>query len=174
VVLVARIFELSDDIRQIAEDAISDLIDQLGKDCRLVYPPSMRNCDNCTPDTIGRKSTNRYRDGGPMPFSVGTCPMCNGTSKVATENSEVIRLLCDWSPSQYTIAKPGNIRIPDGYVETKGYVKDLPKVKKCQEMILQTDIEPYCRYKYTLAGEPVDSGNIVQGKFFVCLWRRSG
>jgi len=53
---LAQLFEVSDDIKAIAQAGIDDLIDQLGKDCRLIYPSKMDDCINCVlvQDPIGK------------------------------------------------------------------------------------------------------------------------
>lgn len=46
--------------------------------CRIIYGSTkFTDCVNCIYDAIGQKSSNRYQDGGPIPFQLGTlCPVC--------------------------------------------------------------------------------------------------
>ena len=44
---MAKLFSLSTDVKTIAQNAIDDLIDQLGKDCLLQFPPIQEYCVNC-------------------------------------------------------------------------------------------------------------------------------
>lgn len=168
---MGKIFTITDDIRNIASKAIDDLIDQLGKRCRLVYPPTYTLCPNCIFDSIGNKSSNHYKHGGPVSFDSGICPMCNGVGREATFPTEIINLLCAWTPKEWFIL-PENLRIPDGDLQTKGYLADLPKIKRCVEMVMEVANEAYGHWRFKLAGDPIEPGNIVQGRYCVCLWKR--
>lgn len=169
---MGKLFTLSDDIKKIAQDGIDDLIDQLGKDCRLLYPSVQEDCPNCIYDPIANRSTGRYQTGGPQPFPQGTiCPVCRGVGKLVSDTSEIIRMLCQWNPKNYELLA-GNIQVPNSVVQTKGYLSDMPKVLKARKMVLETSIEGYQRYTFELWGEPIDQGNIIQGRYFVALWRR--
>ena len=91
---MGKLFTLSDDVKKIAQDAIDDLIDQLGKDCLLVYPPLPSACVNCVIDPIGNKSSNHWTSGGPMPFPNGSiCPLCDGRGYHFSEITIPIKLL---------------------------------------------------------------------------------
>lgn len=171
---MGKIFTITNDIRQIASDAIDDLINQLGKPCRLYYPPKIVNCPNCTPDTIGHKSLTIYKSGGPVPFSFGACPICQGSQQQRFDvQTEIVTLLCAISPKDWFIKMP-NIRVPDGMMQTKGYLRDAPKIQRCENMVVETQIEGYKRMIWQLQSDIFDVGNIIQGRYFVALWRRSG
>lgn len=168
---MGKIFTLTDDIKKIAQYAIDDLIEQLGKTCSIVYPAAPEPCENCVFDAIAGVSANIWRTGGPMPFHVGSCPMCNGQGLIYTEKNETVKFLCQWQPRAWFIA-PGNIRIPDGYVQIKGYITDLPKVRRAEYILMQTPVSGYTYFKYKLDSEPIDQGNIIQNRYFIALLRR--
>lgn len=172
---MAKIFSLTDDIKQIAEFAIDDLIDQLGKTCRLIYPPIASPCVNCLFDPIGNKSSNTWTNGGPIPFENGsTCPMCDGSGLHFNSMTKDIKVLVANSPKDFFQKLPAHIQLPDGSIQTKGYMKDLPDVLQTRKMVFQLDIEGLIKYTYELLGEPIDQGNIVQGKYWVANWTRVG
>lgn len=172
---MGKIFTLTDDIKQIARDAIDDLIDELGKDCTLLYPPKTVHCANCVFDPIGKKSSGRYLTGGPVFFPVGSlCPLCNGAGTRAEQVSEVVRFLCAWTPQDFYMPVPRGITVPEGRIQTKGYMTDFPKVMQCVEMIVENPLEPVLRARFKLVGEPVDRSNIIQGRYFVARWERAG
>ena len=61
-------------------EAVDAMISEFGVACTLVYPAKRVACSNCITDTIGRRSGNRYRTGGPIPFARGmVCPYCGGS-----------------------------------------------------------------------------------------------
>lgn len=170
-----KIFTISSDIKQIAQNAIDDLIDQLGKDCLLVYPPLPESCVNCIIDPIGNKSSNHWTNGGPMPFPNGSiCPLCNGSGYHFEETTKPIKLLISNDPSQWFVKMPAGLQVPGGTIQTKGYVSDLPDVLQARKIIVQVSLEPMIRFTYELAGEPIDQGNIIQNRYWVAMWNRVG
>jgi hypothetical protein len=168
------LFELPDDLLTYAEEGFSDIIVSLGKTFRLTYPARFVECENCIFDPIGKKSSNRWRTGGPMPFHAGGCPMCNGQGRRATENYDDITMTINWTPSVHKMISD-NIRIPMGYViETRGYIADLPKIKSCEDIMILDGVQEYGKYKFKLEGEPVDAFQYVKGKFFNARLKRVG
>lgn len=167
-----RIFELDTATRNQFRDALDDMFELRMKSCRLIYPPKYVSCTNCTADPIGKKSSNRYRNGGPLPFPNGSvCPLCSGAGKKALSQEENINLAIDWTPSRF-VKTLDVVRLPDGAIQTKGYTRDIPKIKKCIEMIAQISLEPIIQYRFKLLGEPVDIFNIIQNRYFYCFWER--
>lgn len=173
---MGTIFTLDSQIKSVIQDALDDLITELGKDCKLVYPPKWSECLNCiTPyDPIGQKPSCFYRQGGPVPFGDGICPVCNGAGKQSSEVSEVLKFLCEWNPQKFIRPVSNlNIQIPYSLVQTKGYLTDLPKVLQADHLIFQVPIEGLMRKRYRLASEPGDPSNIIQNRYFVALWQRA-
>jgi len=172
---MGTIFTLSPSIKAIVATALDDLITELGKQVRLVYPARWVSCSNCQYDQIGHKSSNYYKSGGPLPFPNATvCPMCNGNGKIEEENSEVVQMLCQWDPKDFYRPVPQvDIRLPFGSrIQTKGYLSDLPKILKADHAVFEIPIEPIVRYTYQLASEPADVSNIIQGRYVVADWYR--
>jgi hypothetical protein len=171
---VGVIFTLDADTKSVITQALDDLITELGKPCRLEYPPKWAPCVNCVYDPIGNKSSNRWLSGGPMQFPNGqTCPMCNGVGQLATAVTEVITFLCAWEPRKFWFPIPNlQIRSPYSIVQTKGFLKDLPKIERANFLYFQTPIEGIARKKYKLFKEPGDPSNIIQNRYFVASWER--
>jgi hypothetical protein len=164
---MVRVFETTTAHRNLIADAVYDLINQWGKVCKLFYPPKLVECNNCSRST--------YRTGGPMPFNFGVCPLCKGSSNIkASETTEDITMLIDIRPKPYILALAGiDIRNPDGLILSKGFVKDLPKIKQCNFMQLM-DIDGYGHQRFKLYGEPFDLYNIAQSKYFTAFWKQYG
>lgn len=148
--------------------AIGNIIDTIGKDCRIYYPPKYIVCSNCT-------STGVWKTGGPMPFNFGVCPVCGGQQKVKTEESyEDIIMTLDWNPQRYFYLIPNiNIRNPKSIILSRGYIGDLTKVSQADYMKI-LNIDAYKHFYFKLLGEPVDPHNLAQGKFFLAFWERNG
>lgn len=167
---MAKLFEIPDEVRQIAQDGLDDLITQIGKQCQLIYPARMVP-GNPPDQTIGQKGGNQWVTGGPMNRAT---PSQGGTGYVAEQESETIQMLIQWNPSDFFIKPPYNVQIPDGTIQTKGFQADLPKVLRAAYMIVSPDKEGLIRWKYELDGEPGDKSNLVPGVFFVAQWKRVG
>lgn len=160
---MAEIFEITSDIKDIATKALNDLISQLGKNCKLVYPAEPQPCTSCS-------DKSHYPWGGEGTLSSVLCPTCNNKGVIYQEVSETVKFLLTWTPRDFT-QHDLNIRMGDGYLQTKGFIHDFAKVKRCDHMIIQTDINNIVEYKYRLVGHPIDSNNIVQNKYFVAIWK---
>ena len=162
-----------DNFLSTARQVFDDLIENNGKPCRLLYPPVSEACPNCLGGPAGQFSSNRYRAGGPVPFSVGACPLCNGTNQRMSEVTEVVTLVLLWNPKDW-VPLPGNLRTPEGDLQTKGAIAELPKVLACTEMIADTTLEATIRQKFRLSEQPFDDRNIVKGRYFVATWKKVG
>lgn len=172
---MGKLFDPSD-YRETVQDGFDDILDLFGKPCRLVYPESFISCANCIFDNIGKKSSNKWVTGGPMPFHAGSiCPICNGAGKIATENSATIYMTINWGQTNFNKSAPINVRVPiGGTIETRGYLTDLPKVKKCRSMNILGDISAYGHFNFKLEGEPSDPFQFIPGRYFIANWTRVG
>lgn len=176
---------ISDEIRAVAAAALDSLQAPpeqggLGKHCRLIYDPKQTKCPNCGWDAANKTSNNKYKPGGPQPFPNGSiCPVCMGKGVLLTPVTKPVVFLCNWNAKTW-LPVPNidpatiNLQIPYGAVQTKGFVKDLDDVLTARKMIVDTNIEALRRYVYVLQGEPTLPGNIIQGRYFFAIWKRSG
>jgi hypothetical protein len=172
--MMAKIFQISNAIRRIAQDAIDDLIDQLGKDVKLVYPPTPVPC-SCGQDLIGKKGPHIWSHGGPSP-RVGSCVYCGGSGQKHQEQTETIRLLCNWDSRTFDRITNPDIRMRQSgsTVQTKGYISDLPKILKCSYAIFQVAIQGIQEYRFRLVSDPTNKNNIVPNRYFIAIWERVG
>lgn len=168
------IMELEDSDIQFVSDGIDELIDLLGKDCVLVYPPQIQQCANCVLDPIGKKSRNIYLNGGPMPFLMGSvCPLCYGEGYKSIEISETVKMIIETKSLPYD--KYNNlsaVRLPRGTITSLCYITYLPKIKTCSYMVPHTQIEGFGNTVYRLSGDVISDGNIVKGRYCTANWER--
>lgn len=171
---MGTIFTLTSAIRKTAQNAFDDLIDEFGKECRLIYPSVQGDCPNCIYDPTTNRSSGKYMSGGPRNFPFGTiCPICRGKGRLDNQVSQSIKMACEWNPKNFKIV-PGPIQIPNSIFQGRGYITDLPKILQSKKLIFELPIEQYMRYTFELIGEPIDPYNIVSGRYFVALWKRVG
>ena len=148
--------------------------DALTIPCTLEYGVTKyENCTNCVYDPIGRKSANRYQDGGPAPFPFGTiCPFCNGNGRRPLTSSENVKLAVIFEPKQFLeINTPVNTA--DGFIQTLAKKTMTPKLQKAKEIIVATDLSGQFSHRYQRVGEPFPMG-LGNNEFVICMWRRSG
>lgn len=166
------LFVLTPDILALATQGLDSIINQLGKECLLIYSPKMNYCTNCRFDPIGNKSSNIWVSGGSVPFSSGICPLCNGKGLRAEQVTKLIKMLVHTDPKTFYPRLPPMVEVPAGTVQTKCYLTDLPGILQAQEMIIQPDLGPLIKAKYRLSGNPANPSNIIQMRYAFCLWNR--
>ena len=137
----------------------------------LTYAEKRDRCGNCIPNTIGGRSANVYRNGGPLPFSRGSlCPLCNGRGFKFIETKESVQLRIyhrkrDWVDTGIQVDVPNNV------IQTVGKMSDYEKLTKAKELLV--DIGTYNKMRYKRMGEPFIQGfkqNPVQ--YVVIFWER--
>lgn len=148
--------------------AVSDVIELAGKDsCRLYYPGIQTDCPSCSP--------NYYTDGSSF-NAFSDCATCGGRGTITTEQSETVQMTVLWNPQKWAnlpIVKQMQLNKPDGFIVTRGHMRDLPKIRRAQRMKIDTNIEDaQGGSTFLLAGEPVDENGYIQGNFFSAVWRR--
>lgn len=148
-----------------------DFIDKnFGVNCVIYYPAKRVDCENCIFDPFTKKSSNKYQSGGPISFTNGICPYCNGEGFRSSVDSDTIKMRAYYDKKSW-VKIPLPINLPDGAVQTIGHMSDLPKVLRCTEMQLHSDIAGQGTFKYMLSGEPVPHG-FGRNKYFIAMWVR--
>lgn len=142
----------------------------IGNNCQLYYPPIKTDCPNCQFNPITKKSANIYVSGGPIAFSGGLCPYCNGEGFVYSESTETIRMKVYWNPKDWEDIGV-DIQQSDGVIQTQAFVYDAPKIERCNYMIPVVKNEQTVIYKYKLLRKSIPHG-FRQDKFFISFWER--
>lgn len=65
----------------------------------------------------------------------------------------------------------GNIAVPDGTIQTVGYMSDLPKILQAKAMIVHDAIQGYKELRYQRMGEYAPTGFKLD-RYFSCFWKR--
>lgn len=152
---------------------LDEMISTVGKVCKLYYHSVNIDCENCVNQTqIGKKSKNAWRHGGPLPFSVQGCPICGGTGKMAQESTENITMVINWDTKSIVKNIAPNVIFPFSIIQTRGYIYDLPKVLKCEDMEVQLPMGHMVAAKYKLINSPTDAFSVIQEKYFLATWER--
>lgn len=147
-------------------DWADELIDNenIGVNCTLYFNHKKQECPNCIFDSFNGKSSNKYKTGGPVEFTLGICPWCHGEGYFSEEYTEVIRLRTYWNKKDWK--KFGNIEIPDGGAMIIGYLTDLPKLEKANYVSLVNEQQGYSKFDFNLSGAPILHG-FTKNRYFM-------
>ena len=161
-----RIF---DKYKEFADDFIND---NFGVNCKLIYPPKETECVNCVFDSIGRKSSNRYKHGGPQPFNFGNCPTCSGKGFREDEATENIKLRVYYEKKSWVKIAGGTFNADDSDAQVIGFIHDMPKFDMANEIELDSDLKDYKTLSYTKAGDSFPHG-FKHDRYFISHLRRT-
>lgn len=163
----ARI-QISPDLIAIYQGCIDALINQLGKDVVLEFEPIKLPCPNCLYDSIGNRSTGRYKPGGPKPFTVGKCPECKGNGTLETRPTACIKALLQWSPKD--MARYGvMVTNPQAVVRTKCLLRDAPSIIKANTAVIDPQVSDILRLRVKRLKGPVPVG-LRESRYAVTFW----
>lgn len=166
-------FSVPADVISLYGLGITTLISTLGKNCTLVYPSRVIPCPNCIYDAIGKKSSNRYKTGGPTPFNNGSiCPVCGGQGNSYESASEVVTMVTEWSPKNFKNYKI-DVDDPNAVCRTYGHAILCPKLQRTESIVIDSDKGDLIQYKCKRLREPILFG-MQESKFVECYWQRTG
>ena len=161
-------------LRQDFVAAVTDIIEVAGRSCRLFYPSIMIDCPDCTAP-VGGYSSNYFENGTTF-NSLAECASCGGSHTIEKEASyEDVTMLVRWNPQKWwksPITDQMQLNTNYGFVLTRGFLTDLPKIRKANYMVLNSPITDYEGGRFVLDGEPVDENNYGAGNFLSAIWRR--
>lgn len=141
-----------------------------GVNCKLFYGTSKTICSNCVFNEALGVSTNIYLTGGPIPFNEGVCPFCFGNGFKESQASEIIKLRVYFDRKAFVkIEVP--INVVDGVIQTIGSIETMNKCKRCNYMIVNSDLEIYNEYKFILASDLYPFG--LTKKECIAYWNRT-
>ena len=122
-------------------------------------------------NTMGGRSVNYYRSGGPIPFNRGTpCPLCGGKGFKSIEATDSVELRIYYRRRDF-IDVGFQADVPNNVVQTVGYMSDYVKLTRAKELLVDTGTHNKGRYKRI--SEPYVQGfkqNPTQ--YIVIFWER--
>lgn len=122
-------------------------------------------------NTMGGRSVNYYRSGGPIPFNRGTpCPLCGGKGFKSIEATDSVELRIYYRRRDF-IDVGFQADVPNNVVQTVGYMSDYVKLTRAKELLV--DIGTHNKGRYKRISEPYVQGfkqNPTQ--YIVIFWER--
>ena len=161
--------QIGDDLIKIYQDRIDALINQLGKNILMEFPPVVAECPNCYADNMNKRSTGVYKPGGPTSFPRGQrCPTCNGEGALYTKETKCIKALLKWNPKD---AETFGISIQDsrGIVRIKTYLTELDDLKRAATILVNYDIAGQVELRTKLLKGPIPVG-LREDRYCISFW----
>lgn len=129
-------------------------------------------CPNCIYDVGLKKSSGKYKPGGPIEFALGKiCPYCNGTGSYGVVHTATGYLAIIWDYKKW-INPPPQINNPEGYIQTICHQDYLSQIRQCKDMTViynNTASNPV----FQLYGEPNPAG-LGDNSYLFTMWKKIG
>lgn len=168
---------ISDTLKDTFNNAIDALLasDGLTRKCTILYvTASYTECPNCYVNAANGKSNGVYKPGGPIPFTKGICPHCNGVGRISAVSSDTVYLGILTDPKKFLKTTFQSPAIPTGTIQTVSIVSETyQKLKNAEFLYIDIDNADYRTKKYTLAGVPEFIG-LGDNRYCVAYWGLSG
>lgn len=129
-------------------------------------------CPNCVFDPNLKKSSNKYKAGGPIPFVIGKiCPYCSGMGFYGEIKTKCGYLAILWDYKTW-INPPTNISNPEGFIQTicdRTYLNDIRTCKDITVVYNSLGSNPI----FQLHAEPNPVG-LGDNNYLICTWKKVG
>lgn len=145
-------------------EAIDATIESFGVICKLVSVSKVEEIVyNPNNNIIPKNSINANRIRG------GDYDRGNKTIR-EIETLTDVKLKIYWDQKQW-INVSSNIVVPDGAIQTVGYMSDLSNVLKAKALIVHENIKDKKELRYERMGEFSPHG-FKHDRYFMCMWKR--
>jgi hypothetical protein len=158
--------------KAIYNEAIDILLASTGltTPCKLIFESTkLQQCPNCIYDSISKKSSNRYKSGGPINFSNGqTCPYCLGVGTTSNSIADELVYFALITNSKNFI---NVVNTPDIVAQTICSIDYLSKIRQCSKIIFNTDIAGLSNNIFIRQSEPQPVG-LGDNRYIFTNWKR--
>ena len=167
---------ITTEFKQLYNNAIDSLLEQnaLTVPCRLKYSGQQNGtlCSNCVFDPISKLSANIYNGTGPSSFNEGTvCPVCGGLGLIKTDATEIIHMAVIFDSKYWLNWSSNTVNVSDGMAQTICLASYSVKIRNANEVVFDTNLEPYNNYVYNRAGDPNPVG-LGDNRYIITMWSR--
>lgn len=164
---------VDDDLVNLYGTTIDQLIADFGREITLFLPPSASGCPNCKQGFGGESqgvpsASNPYPVGSPFNKSFptgGLCPVCKGTHKIETPNTQVYKVSIQRTPKDLNYTQFGIDFDPRNVVKTKSKLVTFEDFRIAEKA--EIDGAMYKRIR-----EPVKTG-LRDLRYVQCWWKRA-
>lgn len=165
---------ITTELKQLYKTFIDELFrtGALSLPCKLIYDESVfSECSNCNLDPISHKSANTYKIDGPIEFEDGQiCPYCRGLGGIYQGKQQDINLLVLFD-YKYWINFNSKVYSPDGLVQTISKLEDYHKIKSCNKIIIDTNLQSYTE-NYFQRNSDLEPCGFGDSSYFFTFWKK--
>ena len=138
--------------------------------CKLKYSGTSQTlCPNCIFDPISKRSANKFKVSGTVPFGDGQiCPVCAGRGLSQSDSEETVHLAVIFDSKYFIKWGSDSIRMPDGIIQTICNSSYINKLKNSSQVIIDVNNS---LYNYTRLTEPQPAG-LGDTNYILTLWQR--
>jgi hypothetical protein len=162
-------------LQSIFNNQINLLLASTGLTTECVFNYGITNvelCPNCIYDVNLKKSSGKYKSGGPVVFTLGKiCPYCNGSGSTGRSQTDNGYLAIIWDYKKW-INPPPQLNNPEGYIQTICSKDYLAQIRRCKDITIiyhTNNANPV----FQLHGEPNPVG-LGDNKYLICMWKKTG
>ena len=144
-------------------DVIDSTFDIFGVTCQLVSIEHIEEIvypDNNLP--VINSINNNIIDGD---YNVGTKTIRE------VETLTDIKLKVYWDAREWIGVGGEDIKVPNGSIQTIGFMSDLQQVLSAKSLIVHKDIKEIKEMRFARFGEHIPMG-LKQNRYFACFWER--
>lgn len=161
---------ISTQLKQLHCNAILEMVRGASLSCSLIFSTSkLTLCPNCYYDSMLKKSTNRYKEDGPRPFS-GICPYCMGVGVLTDDSSQTLMAAPIYNQKKWC-HPPDPVKTPGGSVATLSLPSTYDIIKQAKEIIINSELSQSVKLRYQRVGEPLPCG-LGMSCIIETIWQR--
>lgn len=161
-------------LQTIYNSQMNDFLSANGLTSKVVFNFGKNNkriCPNCIFDVNLKKSSNVYKDGGPIVFENGRlCPYCNGIGYDQDISTSEGYLAVIWDYKKW-INPPPSISQPEGMIQTISNKSYLWDIRQCDNIDIIYPSSINKAHKFMLYGEP-NPGGLGDNNYIICMWKK--
>ena len=145
-------------------DVIDSTFDIFGVTCQLVSIEKREVIVNNPNNNIPNRNTINNRNRGGGEYDVGTKTIRE------IETLTDIKLKVYWDTKNF-IGVTDQLKIPDGSIQTIGFMSDLPQILQAKQLLVHKGIKDIKELRFERIGEHIPMG-LKQNRYFGCFWKR--
>ena len=143
--------------------------------CKINYKSTkVEDCPNCVYDSMNRRSSNIYQQNppGPISFTHGICPYCNGVGVLKLNSQETIYLMPIWNSKDWYNLTQSSVNLADISVQTVSKIDTYAKLKRATSIIIDTNLEKYGLPEFIRVADPEICG-LASSTHIITSWKRT-
>ena len=141
-----------------------EMITSFGVNCDLIYTHEVEVISDSVPRVKQRRGLSVQNRNDPAGFSRGT------STYRTVEATDTVKLRVYRSKKDFV--KISGFEVPDGAIQTIGYLSDLTKINRAIALVTDTELAGHDTFRCTRIAEPFPHA-FKHDRYIVCFWGRS-